>query len=343
MRVIFISLSLIFSSLSHSAIYGKDNRKEIFQSPIEIREAASSVAAMIPKALIKKTRSSDLTVVGDLYKDASFITEEDEDVLAKYFKMDMGNVPVCKGVRFYAQRTAADCTTFLVSDDLIMTAGHCTDELFVGDVCEDYVFIFDYYAEHNFHSKMIIDPKNVYQCEKVQYSSALDSMDPSNWTKTRDEWSRDFAIIKLSRKVKDRSPLKVSTNFRYKANSPVYTLGTPYGLPIKFSGLGWILDNSVAKNSFVTNLDTFKGNSGSPVFNARTNEVIGILVSGSEDFNEVELSDRVDLVRKGHAVSKGATCFEPAVFDNYSSKEDIFQEGSEGEVVFRIDRVFGAF
>ena len=41
---------------------------------------------------------------------------------------------------------------------------------------------------------------------------------------------------------------------------------------------------------FVTNLDSFEGNSGSPVINILTNEVIGILVAGSKDldFDKVE-------------------------------------------------------
>jgi V8-like Glu-specific endopeptidase len=36
---------------------------------------------------------------------------------------------------------------------------------------------------------------------------------------------------------------------------------------------------------FVTNLDTFEGNSGSPVIDAQTGLVEGILYEGKEDFN----------------------------------------------------------
>ncbi|HAU89128.1 MAG TPA: serine protease, partial [Elusimicrobia bacterium] len=35
---------------------------------------------------------------------------------------------------------------------------------------------------------------------------------------------------------------------------------------------------------FVADLDTFGGNSGSPVFNTRTKKIEGILVRGDEDF-----------------------------------------------------------
>ena len=35
---------------------------------------------------------------------------------------------------------------------------------------------------------------------------------------------------------------------------------------------------------FTANLDTYRGNSGSPVFNAITHKVEGVLVRGEQDF-----------------------------------------------------------
>ena len=40
----------------------------------------------------------------------------------------------------------------------------------------------------------------------------------------------------------------------------------------------------VLPSYFVSNLDTYGGNSGSAVFNSATNEVVGILVRGDADF-----------------------------------------------------------
>ncbi len=46
----------------------------------------------------------------------------------------------------------------------------------------------------------------------------------------------------------------------------------------------------VSEYNFVTNLDAFGGNSGSPVFEPNTLEVIGILSSGAEDNATVNLT-----------------------------------------------------
>ncbi len=64
---------------------------------------------------------------------------------------------------------------------------------------------------------------------------------------------------------------------------PVFVLGHPSGLPTKFADGANVRDNSLAP-SFLANLDTYGGNSGSPVFNAQTREVEGILARGEADF-----------------------------------------------------------
>ncbi|MDD5320391.1 MAG: hemopexin repeat-containing protein [Methylococcales bacterium] len=57
----------------------------------------------------------------------------------------------------------------------------------------------------------------------------------------------------------------------------------PVGLPTKFGGGATVRDNSPSA-FFLANLDTYGGNSGSPVFNSSTHEVEGILVRGETDF-----------------------------------------------------------
>ena len=42
--------------------------------------------------------------------------------------------------------------------------------------------------------------------------------------------------------------------------------------------------NQPTDDTFMTNLDTFGGNSGSPVYNAKTHKVEGILVRGERDY-----------------------------------------------------------
>jgi V8-like Glu-specific endopeptidase len=67
-------------------------------------------------------------------------------------------------------------------------------------------------------------------------------------------------------------------------------MGHPSGLPMKYADGAKVFGNF--DNYFSTNLDTFGGNSGSPVFNAKTNEVVGILVRGDIDYIEGEFEGR---------------------------------------------------
>ena len=59
-------------------------------------------------------------------------------------------------------------------------------------------------------------------------------------------------------------------------------MGHPSGLPLKYADGARVFETE--NDYFSTNLDTFGGNSGSPVFNADTLEVEGILVRGDTDY-----------------------------------------------------------
>jgi len=68
-----------------------------------------------------------------------------------------------------------------------------------------------------------------------------------------------------------------------KKRTSIYTIGYPSGLPIKITLNGKVIDNS-NQYYFLADLDTYCGNSGSPVFNMETDSVEGILVHGHRDF-----------------------------------------------------------
>jgi Peptidase S46 len=63
----------------------------------------------------------------------------------------------------------------------------------------------------------------------------------------------------------------------------LYVIGHPCGLPQKYAPRARVRDNT-PDTFFVANLDTYGGNSGSPVFNSSSNAVEGILVRGENDF-----------------------------------------------------------
>ena len=116
---------------------------------------------------------------------------------------------------------------------------------------------------------MEILPKNIYRCKKVH----KEIMDMRS--------GMDYAIIELDREVLDREPVRLNRNSIARKNDRLLIMGHPMGLPLKVASNARVIKNG--KNFFATNLDSFQGNSGSPVFNLRSGEVEGILVRGKAD------------------------------------------------------------
>lgn len=93
--------------------------------------------------------------------------------------------------------------------------------------------------------------------------------------------AQDYALVKLDRVVRGHKPLTLARTAAQPGDE-VFVIGHPAGIPTKVTS-----GASVRKQQgkfFVTNLDTYGGNSGSAVFNAATHEVVGILVRGENDF-----------------------------------------------------------
>jgi V8-like Glu-specific endopeptidase len=122
-------------------------------------------------------------------------------------------------------------------------------------------------ANHNPTKNISIN--NIYNCKQV-VAVQRDAL-------------YDFAVIKLDRKVVGRAPLKYRTTGKITENDPMVVIGHPTGLPLKIADNGKVTKNTEFTR-FSTTLDTFHGNSGSAVFNAKTGQVEGILIMGKNDY-----------------------------------------------------------
>lgn len=239
-----------FTALANNkAIYGTDSRIDINSSKNSMhQELASSVAALIPGYVTRIDRSDrSIFLMGLTLADTS---------------------RVCSSERYAHQQSVSTCTGFLVAPDKLITAGHCIRN---ESDCEDAQWVFDYKLkseQEDFVESIPLD--SVYTCKRVVKSSLGIFI------------KKDWALIELDRKVVDRKPLKLNAKKPSK-NDKIFTIGTPSGLPLKVA-TGSVRSVRIG-NYFNTNLDTFAGNSGSPVFNAN-NEVIGILVRGDNDYEE---------------------------------------------------------
>ena len=162
------------------------------------------------------------------------------------------------------------CTCFLVKDDVIATAGHFVKEKKI----EDLRIVFGFKME-NSDTAAKIPTENIYNGVKL-----------IGIRHDRDGNAPDWALVKLDRKVKGREIVKLSRD-EISIDQPVYTIGHPAGLPLKFAAGASVRDTHDPKNEFLftADLDIFMNNSGSPVFDLKTHEVIGIVVQGySKDF-----------------------------------------------------------
>lgn len=229
-------------------IYGDDNRKEAEDSSAIYQDWARSTAAMINHDKMKTL----------------------ENGLFIEIKMEKPPIVVCEDEPFADQIMAANCSGFLVAPDLIVTAGHCMHS---PTSCQDYQWVFDYRKDFIGDSDApLIQVGNVYSCKKV-VAKVLDPI-----TKM------DYALIRLDRRVRDRLPLPIRKEGLVKKGEHMVVLGHPSGLPLKVTDQSFVrsTDNS---SFFVINSDTFQGNSGSPVINAESGRVEGILVRGDKDYN----------------------------------------------------------
>ena len=117
--------------------------------------------------------------------------------------------------------------------------------------------------------RSVVDAAEVYRCSAIVGRTQTST----------DDW----AVVRLDRAVTGRAPLAIRRSGSVALNDSLYVVGHPSGLPVKLAGGASVRNNSPA-TYFEANLDTYGGNSGSPVFNAVTGEVEGILVRGNTDY-----------------------------------------------------------
>lgn len=254
-RSLVLSLS-IFTALSsftaHAAIYGEDERKNISEEHYaDWKKAARAVAVMVKASKVKFSGTEAL------------IETKPAHLLQKSYN-------VCSDERYLEEPTHGVCTGFLISSDLIMTARHCIPSI---TACADYYWMFDYTdlsldRDGNVH----LDRKDVYECKEIVKHSSSRTL------------KKDYAVFRVTRKVTGRTPLKLDESFSSRVGDRVGMIGAPLGLPLKTAKVGKILDMA-DHLSFQVNVDTFGGNSGSPVFDMNTMKVLGILVAGEPDFS----------------------------------------------------------
>lgn len=244
------------------AVYGSDDRVDICSTRIGKREyeMAKSTAMLV--------EAKNLKAIGRLNGKVIY------HLVAETLEESFG-APACSNVSFKNEKSPGFCSGFLynaVNTDKksVLSAGHC----FWDYDKEDVKVVF---SINNLGTKIVSN--------NPQYTSEIFVSEDQvfNIASTTIE-DRDFTKITLDRSVLDAIPLQVDTSSTPSVNDPLQMMGHPYGLMLKFTE-GRVVINDNEDENFGAHISSFGGNSGSPVVNKNSGKVVGILVSGQDDYN----------------------------------------------------------
>lgn len=253
------------SFLGEGLIWGEDNRQDYYEKVDTLRQKiAPSIGMIVYKEFLKSENN-------DFYLVSKPLNQEKKDIFS---------IGICSDERFRNQINPGSCSGFLVAPQIFATAGHC-----IGDLSEKTI-IFNYSLKGpgltGTHDVKILNSQ-IYHIKRVLQSRDEVAKGPDGkYLKGSDgePIDYDYAFLELDRPVVGATPLPIETTWEGRQGDPVMIVGHPEGLPMKFAdGASIEQDNS---HEFFATLDAFVGNSGSLVWNLRTQKAAGIYFATSK-------------------------------------------------------------
>ena len=248
-----VKLRTDISGTSRAVIYGSDDRLDYYEHPNAVfqRLARESSVALVHESLLENGENGEIRLPAE----------------------SMGEVfGLCPDERFWNQPAVAECSGTLVDDDLVLTAGHCVEQV----PCAEWRFVLGYYYEASTQLHTITD-EQVYHCQRV-IAAEVSERDA--------DFEVDYAWILLDRPV--ISPygpapvFKGDSSIERGASVTVVSYGA--GLPVKIDSGGQVVDERpLSLDYFITTNDNFHGGSGAGVYDSAGN-LRGIVARGEDDY-----------------------------------------------------------
>lgn len=183
-------------------------------------------------------------------------TEVFEDVLSGGEPYTIEEMTGLSEFAWRHQASLSFCSGVLIRPDLVLTAGHCAEAF----KCEEFLAVSGYDQRHS------IETLKGIACNKIE---VIHNRVGQN----------DWALISL-KSAFELPVVEVATQ-RTRIGETVYSIGYPLGAPKKrTSGKVRFVDHN---QNYHVSLDAFVGQSGSPVFDQKTHQLIGVLSNGEDD------------------------------------------------------------
>lgn len=254
-----------------------------WQAPEQTKVQSASIAIMVDRNTIARTDSAMSWLLNRRYGEVM-----DRPTNDPWWSHPVPCFPHFEDRRHPTLRTSDTATAFLVRPDVVATAAHN-----MTGTPENVRFVFDY--------SMITPERGHCLFRDVEVRAACASKLVSG--------NSDWILLRLDRPITDRPPLSLADSSKVAVDTAVYAIGHPLGLPAKVSIRSRVTRKG--RLSFRANLRIYGGNSGGPVFDARSNQVIGLvgqIMHGNDTRALQRVSGRLELLPTEPETEGSVTC-----------------------------------